>query len=706
MEKANNSSNSTNNKLQIKQTALEQKVGKHLLESVNWTNIDNVKNIVTGGGTNINYQNVFLLSALMLAARKGKSEILDFLITEGADLNLQDVNGNTALLLAIQTKESEIEKISIAKKLINAGPDLKLCNNQGFTPLILASSLNEVRIVELLINKGADSNLRTKDGFTALMHACSNGNEEIVNLLINKSANLDLDVRGGVNNTTAIMMATDEGLTGIVKLLINAGANANLLTTHGYSPLMVSIDKEYNAIAELLITTKGVDLNLLTNKKNSTALFIAITKKSEKIVESLINAGAHVNIKDVIGCTPLSIAIMGGNKKIITLLFQAKADYTTLTKDLVNKAFDTLQDSKQSEVLNFLEGHKKELNKIYKEWFKSLDQNTKFELKELLKSNPDLNNRLVLANTLTAKNILLNKARNDLIAKNKPQKEESKHQEEESKHQDDNNRSKGEVRNNFSGKPENKPQNNTQKLKALVINCVVNACKTLEPKLKNELADDIIHILTAQHKTSVHTLNALKELCVLKQLTTEKTNSLLQNLESKSLLNYNDLCCEKDLVKIINDIIDLCLKFNFRYKNNSSYAELIDKFSETAKGLLHLHSELDSFIKREENQFSKKAKLALQNYCDKMFDVDETSKTQKEHKSTQQTKSIKKKPIRYDQNPQNDPAKEQEEENQPNTDERQIVVENSAIDFENDDNDSNPQDVNVYTIGVDSEWKE
>ena len=341
----------------------------------------------------------------------------------------------------------------------------------------------------------------------------------------------------------------------------------------------------------------------------------------------------------------------------------------------------------------------------YNKWLTSLEKNDKSLYQALIKKNESLEELFQSAKTPEEQNQLLHflKEYTFEINQNKFEKEEGKYPEEETKSQDDNNKSHHpEIKRNFGGQiVKNKPNYNPKALKALVISCIVNADKTIKSTTKNELADEITKILTAQHKTSVHTLNAIKEFCLLKKLTTEKTNSLLENLESKFLFNHDNLGLEEALVKKIHDIIDVCLKFGFRYDDKSSYADLLDKII-GAEGLLDLRSEVESFIKREEKQLSNKAKTSLENLRDTMFNPDKPLKSQKEDKSTQPKKLIKKL-IGYDKNPQNAKAQEYDaegeeekkvEENQPNSLENQIV-ENNEIDqasnFEGDDA-FNPQD--------------
>ena len=77
------------------------------------------------------------LSALMLACNSQNSQnrlrTINTLIAAGAKLDLVDKEGNTALMLAIQSK---LPEASLA--LIEAGCDVENSNQNGMTPLLLA----------------------------------------------------------------------------------------------------------------------------------------------------------------------------------------------------------------------------------------------------------------------------------------------------------------------------------------------------------------------------------------------------------------------------------------------------------------------------------------------------------------------------------------------------------------------------------------
>ena len=102
-------------------------------------------------------------SPLITAAAAGKTEAARLLINAGADLNIQNADGSTALHTAAVFGNDEI-----AQQLIDAGSDLNLKNNDGATALHVSAFFCRLEIVKALIAKGADTSIKNSRGHTAL----------------------------------------------------------------------------------------------------------------------------------------------------------------------------------------------------------------------------------------------------------------------------------------------------------------------------------------------------------------------------------------------------------------------------------------------------------------------------------------------------------------------------------------------------------
>lgn len=87
---------------------------------------------------------------------------MEFLRYE-VDVNVVNNNGNTPLILA-----TDIGILPVAKKLIEKGADVNYQHpSDGMTPLIIAASDDRVDFVKMLLEEGADKTAKNNDGKTA-----------------------------------------------------------------------------------------------------------------------------------------------------------------------------------------------------------------------------------------------------------------------------------------------------------------------------------------------------------------------------------------------------------------------------------------------------------------------------------------------------------------------------------------------------------
>ena len=125
-----------------------------------------------------------------LAAKKGNFKEVERLLQTGVDVNSQDEDGDSALiyLCNICDQSCSLSTEEIIKNLLERGANPNLQNKNGFTALMNASTYGIVRIVKILIGSGADPNLKTKKEVTALMLAYHSVNENTMKILFDHGA--------------------------------------------------------------------------------------------------------------------------------------------------------------------------------------------------------------------------------------------------------------------------------------------------------------------------------------------------------------------------------------------------------------------------------------------------------------------------------------------------------------------------------------
>ncbi len=109
-----------------------------------------------------------LLTQLMRAAWEGDEQRVRELVAAGAPLDLVSVFGQSALYIASHFGHVRIAKLLLDGKYEGKGADINLQDRDGWTSLILACAYGQEAIVHLLLERGANVTLRNKDGNTAL----------------------------------------------------------------------------------------------------------------------------------------------------------------------------------------------------------------------------------------------------------------------------------------------------------------------------------------------------------------------------------------------------------------------------------------------------------------------------------------------------------------------------------------------------------
>jgi ankyrin repeat protein len=151
-------------------------------------------------------------------------DMVAFLISKGANINLKDSEGKTALLWAASNS------LENAKVLIANGAKVNEAANDGMTPFLQAtlgvsSGKVPIEMCELLRKNGANINSTLKRtsamGWNALHYAAVNGDAELIKYLIKHGANVNKATGEG---STPLFLAKLGEYDKVIKILKNAGA--------------------------------------------------------------------------------------------------------------------------------------------------------------------------------------------------------------------------------------------------------------------------------------------------------------------------------------------------------------------------------------------------------------------------------------------------------------------------------------------------
>ena len=154
-------------------TPLDYAIDKNAKETVK---------VLVSNRANINSQGL-----LSHAVVEGRAEIAEYLLSKGADVNIQDSIGTPlyALLNLTLVWEDENLKLKIAQLLISKGADVNKANEFKKTPIFGAAYNKEKEMVDLLLANGANINAKDITGETPLDHT---SNQDMREFLISRGA--------------------------------------------------------------------------------------------------------------------------------------------------------------------------------------------------------------------------------------------------------------------------------------------------------------------------------------------------------------------------------------------------------------------------------------------------------------------------------------------------------------------------------------
>ena len=259
-------------------------------------------------------------SRLLLKTSQGDIDNVLSLIKAGVDVNIQDKNGITAMMIA-----AENGYLELLRELKQAGADVNIQNYYGDTALMCATKKEQHNCVQKLLEFGANINTKGEDGQTALMHAVVNNDDDMLHTLIKAGANLNVQDDGGCS----IMVYATNGHLNSLDILLNAGSEVNVPGGGGsFSALeMAACLGKVDSLNKLIAAR--AELNYQDQRARKTALMLAAQLNHVECAEELIQAGADLNIQGPNGGTALTLAAQHKSFECVRILLKAGAEVDT-----------------------------------------------------------------------------------------------------------------------------------------------------------------------------------------------------------------------------------------------------------------------------------------------------------------------------------------------------------------------------------------
>lgn len=254
----------------------------------------------------INEANELGVTPLMCASNHCNVEMVEYLLENGADVNLRNIEGQSALHMVGGYMYMGIDgyegRKKITRVLLENGANPNLPDNEGNTSLHYAVFKMRHELINTILEYGGDVNAKNIRGMGALEFALLKSDEESVSMLIERgfdSEELKSNLRIALPNVMSF------------KKLVEYMVNKVLYDLRN--------DNDDSVLSMVTRDTFFKD-NLLEKIALDRAIKLGKTELAEKIIENKLSRGESIDEKDISGNTLAHFAVYKDNVKLLRIL--------------------------------------------------------------------------------------------------------------------------------------------------------------------------------------------------------------------------------------------------------------------------------------------------------------------------------------------------------------------------------------------------
>lgn len=187
--------------------------------------------------------------ALLRAAASGDADLVAVALRSGADIEVRDDLGRTALLLA-----TTHDHVDVAKVLVAMGADPDALDDRHDTPWLVTGVTGSVAMLEALLPANPDLSIENRFGGLSVIPASERGHVDYVRRVVRTGIDVNHVNRLGWTALLEAVILGDGGLKHqrIVKILLAAGADPTIPDADGVTALGHAQSQGYDEIARIL----------------------------------------------------------------------------------------------------------------------------------------------------------------------------------------------------------------------------------------------------------------------------------------------------------------------------------------------------------------------------------------------------------------------------------------------------------------------
>lgn len=231
---------------------------------------------------------------LIVACINGYTDIVNYLISAGANVNIEDLEERSPLYISIMC-----ERYGIVKLLLKAGAYVNwVTKDKGLSCIHGAALVDDSSIMYSLLKAGANPDIQDKKKNTALHVSCINNHHTCTTALLQYNANPNIQDNYG---NSPLVNACDADSEECVRLLLQYNADPNIMSEMSMTPLHSACDSESTAIVKMLVEA-GADVNAQCFDQT---IPIMMAVDHPEHVRYLLSKGANIHLVNRNGLTAL-----------------------------------------------------------------------------------------------------------------------------------------------------------------------------------------------------------------------------------------------------------------------------------------------------------------------------------------------------------------------------------------------------------------
>jgi len=263
--------------------------------------------------------------ALMSCFLRGKHEMVAQLTLKGADVTIKDEKGRTLFDSIVEMvgespppDEQRLQSLEqMAEGFIERGSNVNKIHR-----VLRCTKANSagIHFISFLAGHGADLECENEDGQTpvgAIMHGIGDGwriEDCIAALQALVSLGANASVANPATGQTPLHLACEKGLADLASALIDAGGDANQKDRAGLTPVLICCYSGDMKMVECVSRVADWSISAGAAGLHFAPLHIACASGNQRMVDYLLQKRAPLNQQAYWGRTPLHLCVLGASE--------------------------------------------------------------------------------------------------------------------------------------------------------------------------------------------------------------------------------------------------------------------------------------------------------------------------------------------------------------------------------------------------------